>query len=441
MSSASKVLTRDRNILTGIVSGIAGRGIGLLAPFLVMPAMLTHLGSANFGIWMTIISITSMAMFIDFGIGNGLLTKLSKAHSNEDDITSRQLIATGYLTLTLIAVSACVLLLLSMYLLSIFGQANMWQISDGSASQIIIVTGIAFIIGIPISVIQRIMLACQETARINAWQIAASFVAVCSCYTAIHAKLSAGMAVAAYSITPMFIMLFATASFFSRYRKLIPNRKDISLSHAKELMTLGSYFFVLSIITSIALNSDNAIIAYVLGAEAVTEYAIPAKLASVLALLVTTLFLPLWAGNSDALARKDYTWIKRTARKMSIYGGVVLVISGISLTFLSNQIIKIWMHREFDNGIEIIGGFTLLYTLFAVISPFNMILNSAGILKIQIMAWIGFFALSTGLKLLYLWKFQSLIALSYLTAGSYLFIIMPIMYISAQAIYKDKKCV
>jgi O-antigen/teichoic acid export membrane protein len=362
MSLTTKVLTRDRNILTGIISGIAGRGIGLLAPFLVMPAMLTHLGSANFGIWMTIISITSMAMFIDFGIGNGLLTKLSKAHSSEDYIASRQLIATGYVALTLIAVSASVLLLLSMYLLSIFGQTNMWQISDGSASQIIIVTAIAYIIGIPISVIQRVMLACQETARINAWQIAASFVAVCSCYAAIHTKLSDGMAVAAYSLTPLFVMLFATASFFSRYRKLIPNRKDISLSHAKELMTLGSYFFVLSIITSIALNSDNAIIAFVSGSVAVTEYSIPAKLASVLALLITSIFLPLWAANSDALARSDYMWIRKTARRMSILGGIAVGSSAIFLTLLSNIIIEAWMGRTFSNSMLVVAGFALLYT-------------------------------------------------------------------------------
>jgi O-antigen/teichoic acid export membrane protein len=64
MTQNTKAIARDRNLLGGIVTGLGGRGIGLLAPFLVMPAMLEHLGEANFGIWMTVVSITSMAMFM-----------------------------------------------------------------------------------------------------------------------------------------------------------------------------------------------------------------------------------------------------------------------------------------------------------------------------------------------------------------------------------------
>lgn len=100
---------RDRSIIGGVITGLGGRGIGLFAPFLVMPAMLSHLGDRDFGVWMTVISITSMAMFMDFGIGNGLLTKLSKAFGCDDWPTMRRLIAAGYAALIIIAFLGSVL--------------------------------------------------------------------------------------------------------------------------------------------------------------------------------------------------------------------------------------------------------------------------------------------------------------------------------------------
>lgn len=428
---------RDRSVIAGIGAGVMGRIFGLLAPFLVMPVMLKHLGQVNFGIWMTAVSVTSMAMFLDFGIGNGLLTKLSKSFGESDFFTMRRLISTGYVTLVLLASFAAILLSILFFIVN-GKQFAYFSPATKDGWWIIFVTGISFLVGIPVSVIQRVMLACQNTVSSNVWQIIGSIVGVVCCYGVVKAKLPAGIAIAAYSISPIVIMLLATFLFFSKYKNIKPSLWYFSFEKSKDLMALGSKFFFLSIITSIALNSDNLIIAYVLGANAVTEYSIPAKLASVLGLLVTTMFLPLWAANAEAMARKDYCWVRQTARRMTVVGGLSVGGVGLLLALFSEHIITIWMGRHFTNGMVVVTGFSLMYMLFSIASPSNMILNSVGNVRVQIKAWIVYLFFSSGLKLLFLLNFHRVDALPYIASICYLLSIVPIVYFAARSMYIGK---
>jgi O-antigen/teichoic acid export membrane protein len=437
MTLDNKAAKRDRNILNGVITGVGGRGVSLLAPFLVMPAMLKHLGEENFGIWMTLVSITSMAMFMDFGIGNGLLTKLSKAYGDDDLLGMRRLIATGYTTLTIISLTAAALLAFGLGWVAKLEQENVLHMTDAVAVQIAFVTGITFLIGIPISVIQRVMLSCQQNVQSNAWQLVSGFVTVAACYYVIHLNLTSAAAVAAYAISPILVMLVATAYFFVRKPELLPRRIDLSMSHAKELISLGSYFFILSIITSIALNSDNVIIAFVLGPEAVTAYAIPAKLASILGLLVTTLFLPLWAANGEAIARKDYVWIEQTNRRMSLIGGLLVGSMGLLLALFSEKILDIWMGRSFAHEAEIILGFTLTYTLFAIASSSQMILNAASMLRVQVIAWAVFLVISIVVKYGLVTMLHTSWMIPFVSAVTFFIFILPIMLIEAKKVYAN----
>lgn len=424
---------RDRSVRVGILAGVFGRIVGLLAPFLIMPAMLEHLGKVNFGIWMTAVSVTSMALFMDFGIGNGLLTKLSKAFGENDIFSMRRLISTGYGALVFMALFFSIVLLVVILL----GNEKGWvlQTAMEGGSWIVFITGISFLLGIPVSVIQRIMLAHQMTMSSNVWQIFGSIIGVVSCYGVINAQLSAEAAVTAYSMSPIVAWILATVVFFKKHKNIRPSFQDFSFVNAKMLLALGSNFFFLSIITSLSLNSDNLIIATVLGADAVTEYVIPAKLASVLGLLVTTLFLPLWAANGDAIARKDYEWVRQTSRRMTIVGGLVVGCVGFFLAIFSEQIIALWMGRYFSNGMMVVAGLAVMYMFFAVASPHNMILNGVGEVGVQIKAWSLYLFISSGLKLFCLMAFHRSDFLPYIGAISYLFTVLPAAYFSARYIY------
>lgn len=435
MNSGSRIKLRGRNVITGIFSGAVGRSASLVAPFLVMPELLGNLGEARFGVWMTVVSLTSMTAFVDFGIGNGLLTQLSRAYGGQDNRLMRSIIASAYGMLSFI----------SAVLLSIVGglaalaETGLVVIPylplDPESRNIIWVTLCAFAIGIPLSALYRILLAFQKNILANVWQIAGSAFAVIGCVISIRVGSEPWFVVAVYALAPLLSTAIGTFLFFSWSREVRPVLADWSLQRARNLLTLGSEFFLLSIITSIALNIDNLLIASRLGSTAVTEYAIPAKLASLLGLMVTTLFLPLWAANGEAIQRQDFEWIKKTTNKMMIIGSAAVGVAGVFMSFFGETVARLWMSREFHGATEIFAMFALLYFLLSIASPYQMLLNSAGKIKIQIYAWAIFLVLSVGGKYIALIMIEDAFIVPLVSAVIFAVCVMPLIIYNAKKIY------
>lgn len=437
MSFIENTKTRNKSIVTGIFGGFMGRSVSLLAPFIVMPAMLRHLGDVHFGIWMTAVSITSAAMFIDFGIGNGLLTRLSTAFGTENHPQMRGYIASAYIALSTIALAILAPLVIAALLLNAGWLKSIAQEYNKESINIILSCFIVFVLGVPTSIIQRIMYACQDAWQSNAWQILAAALSVSLSITAISYKLSPWQIVSAYSLPPVATMLASTIYFFIKHPQIRPKKNDFSRAYATDLLKIGGRFLILSIITSIALNVDNIIIAQRLGPEVVTEYSIPAKLASLLGLVVTTLFLPLWAANGAAIARRDWPWIRRTMLKMSMLGSIILLATGTTLVLSGDFIIEKWMERAFESQTEILAALALVSLLMAATSPFNMLLNSAGQIKIQIKAWLVFLIISATLKF-FLIPTNGIWIIPLTTAITYLLVITPSITISALGLIRKE---
>lgn len=427
---------RNHRIVTGILGGALGRSISLLAPFIVMPIILHTLGAYLFGVWMTVLSFTTMALFMDFGIGNGLLTKLSYANGLNNHSEMRAYIISAYISLTVIAFILVSILLLLFFLTNF----NFFYLGLKSqeALYIVFASAIIFILGIPISVIQRIMYAKQQILKFNLWQISGAFFSLFFCYIAVLLKLSSWLIIFAYSAPPLIILIVATVIFFNDNKEISPQLSSFSKEKSLDLLKIGSKFLVLSILTSIALNVDNVLISFKLGSEAVTDFVIPAKIASLLSVVVTTLFLPLWAANGEAIAKKDYGWVLKTTKKMMFLGALVVFLCSIPLILFNKEIINLWMGREFKNQQEILIFLCLLSFGMAITSPLQMLLNSLGRIQIQIKIWVIFLFISIALKLIFL-DGSALWVVALISSGTYFFIVIPILIYSILNVFKELK--
>lgn len=434
MSNSLALRLRNHRVVSGVLSGLLGRGVALLAPFVVMPAMLRYLGDVEFGVWMTTVSITSMALFLDFGIGNGLLTHLSRAYANDDLSKMRSYIASAYVALTTISLVVVAVILGGSFMTAAWIPLQAAQENENSRN-IVVVTLLAFACGLPLSIIQRVMYACQKSALSNVWQLLGGIASVFLCYLAIHMRLPVWVVVSAYAAAPLAILIAASAFFFQRHPQLVPRISSLSRERGIELMRLGSKFFALSIVTAISLNADNLIITSRLGAAAVTEYAVAAKLASILALIVTTAFVPLWAANGEAFAKKDFHWIRKTSLRMSLIGGSGVAVIGSFLAISSDFIIFHWMGRKIDGLSEMMAVWTVFYALLAITSPFNMVLNSVGLVRVQIQAWSLFLAVTLIAKYLALGMLSDLWIVPLISTVAYLFLVAPTAILAAGNVY------
>ena len=348
-------MARSRHLIHAIIGSVGGRAATLLAPFLVMPVMLTHLGPRDFGVWMTAIAVTNIAQFADLGIGNGLLTRLSAAFARDDRHAVRANIASGYAVLCAVALP---LMIAGLALMTALGPA---------VSPIYGATLAAFAVSIPASVIQRVLYAAQQVVRANLWQIAAAALSVGTAFAAIAANWSPAAVVLAYALMSPAMMVVAAVVTFAQRPEIAPRIAAINRSTVRSLMGLGSRFLVLAILTATAMSADNIIIALQLGEAAVTDYAVPARLGSLLTLVVGTMMMPLWSTYGDAMARGEPGWVWANARRMALIGfGAVLVV-GTCLTLFIDPILTLWMGLNFTDAAWIIGGLTVFSAVTAKI--------------------------------------------------------------------------
>lgn len=415
MSATSIAPSRMTKVLHGVAGGFAGRVVTLIAPFLVMPALLADFGERGFGIWATAVSLTTMAAFLDFGMGNAVLTGLSRALATDAQGEARAVIVTGYLVLMAIAGTLVSLLLVGV---ALFAPVMM---PSFSAQELAILQAIllAFFLSVPISLVQRLLFAQQKIVQANAWLIAGSAVSVSLCLLAIQGGLSAGWVAFFYAIGTPAILLLATLVFFLRNPYLRPSLRDYDPAIARSTVGSGSAFFLLSILTSVGLNIDQVLITAMFGAEHVVNYMVPYRLASVLMMVVTIFYMPLWPANAEAMARNDWAWVRRNNLRMSLFGSTLVAVFGVCLYLASDWIIMLWMRQEFPGQSEVLAASVLLAVIMSLTSPFNMILNASGVVIPQVGIWLVFITGSVLAKVMIasenqLWLFPGISSLTYL---------------------------
>ncbi|MBA4790523.1 MAG: oligosaccharide flippase family protein [Rhizobiales bacterium] len=417
--AASVSRERTYRLVLGILGGAAGRGASLLAPFIVIPAMLHHLGPVDFGIWMTAVSATTLAAFSDLGIGNGLITKLARAYGANDKAQMRSLVSSAYAALT----GMSVLLLVAFGLFMALADTLDLGLAPQSHG-IIAATFCAFIVGVPTSLIQKVMYARQRVWQTNAWQFLGSLLSVGLCLGAIHLGAAPWVAVLAYSLAPTLALLASTVAEFRRFPDLTPRPGAISAETAKALISMGSRFLLLSLLTTAALNSDPLIIAYKAGPDAVTPFSIASKLGALLGLIITSANLPLWPAFGEALAKGDQRWIRRHALLSSLGGACAIAVVGAGLTLFGETIIRLWVGRPLPDQTELLGFISALYTATAAASPFIMLLNARGFIRPQLIGWAFMLAICVPLKI-WLFNGDNIWVIPCITFIGYLVFILP----------------
>lgn len=412
---------RARRLASAILANLIGRFATLLAPFAVMPAMLHHFGDAEFGVWATAVSLTSVAVVADLGIGNGMLTRVSAASGRSDNAAIRRYASSAFAVVTTVALGLLVLVL------------SGFAVFRGPPVALVVFC--AFFVGMPGSTFYQMLFGLQKVPLANALQTVGAALAVCGALGAIVFQAPPWAVALAYSLPPIAITYLGAAGYFLRLPEHRPAFRLIESSSATDLVGLGSRFFVLSILTAVTLNIDNAVITSIAGPDAVTAYTIPMRLGSLLSLVIMALYMPMWGANGEALARGEYGWVRRSAIRMSLAGAGVVFLGGVGLWAVGGWLIQLWVGRAFENQELVLASFVLLSTVTALTSPFNMVLNAMGRVTVQIYPWLAVLFLTLALKVLVApiatWPFAAITGLSYAAVISPLIIVTALKALKA----------
>jgi O-antigen/teichoic acid export membrane protein len=309
---------RLARILHGSLSALVGRGVGLLVSAITLPLTVRYLGPQRYGIWVTVSSTIIMLAVLDLGIANSLTNSISRAYAAADPEAGREAARRSYASAFWISAAlACLLAIIAALLWPHISWSSLFHLPDPAAAHeasLCVAIALAFfLLGLPLNLINRVLSGFQQTQITNYFNLVANLGSLAAILTVIafHGSLVHLMCSYSASLLLGTIFLNLWVHFWDK-PWLFPLPNTVSTPEIRSLIASGSGFFILQIAGLVVFNSDNLVITHYLGASEVAPYSVAWRLAGYAAVLQTAVFPSLWPAYSEAYARGDYAWVRRT---------------------------------------------------------------------------------------------------------------------------------
>lgn len=369
-----------KNILLSI--GI--KACSILVSLVLVPLTLGYLNKYEYGIWLTLSSTLMWINYFDIGLGNGLRNKLAEALADSDVKIGQVYISTTFALLTIIMV----VFYLLYYVCHFFFSWNaILNISSNELStdldNLVLLVLLFFCLNFILKVIGNVYLA-KQLSVVNDLMI---FVAnVCSCIIIYILTLTTEGDLAkvalVYSVSPVVVYLLAYPITFSYlYKDLAPKWSCINFRYSKSLLSLGGQFFIVQIACLIIFSTSNLFITQLCSPSEVTVYNIAFKYFSVITMAFIILITPFWSAATDAYARKDFAWIKRSVGMMMKFWALLEIVALIML-LVADYVYNVWVNLTIPFSLSI-----LMFLYVSIVNWNNLFayfLNGIGLVRTQL---------------------------------------------------------
>ena len=400
---------------------MVARAVTSLVPLLLIPITISYLGPERYGVWMSLTSITSMFLWADLGLGNSLLTRLTPLIVSGSWQDGRVMVSTAYRVLGSLAAGGLVLAVVSYWILPWADMLNAPETSSPDAIALVCLA--AFALNVPLSLVHRILFALQRVPTSNLVQLVGALSSLAAAAAAVHVSAPAVVVVALVVLAPVAVNGVSTVLLFARVVRLRPVA-GMRGSASRGLIKSGLRFVLVGFLTAVSLNVDYLIVAHVDSVGAVASYSVVARVFLSLGLLVTIVNLPLWPANSEALARRDFDWVRRTTKRMVIASGSAVLASGLVLAAVSSPLLSWLGNDEVSASVGLLLGFVTFWTLVAVASPLFMVQNAAEALRPQTVGWAVYLLVGVPAKL-WIGRAHGVVWLPWASFGLYLIAVIP----------------
>jgi len=376
---------RYRRITFTAVSSCLARATSLLAMLVSVRLIVNHFGTERYALWATITSTVTLLVFADFGIGNGLLNAISESDGKDDQEAAISYVSTAFFVLLAVALFAAFSLWFSYPFVPwarIFNLTSpVARQEAGPAAAIFI---LCFLAQLPLGVVQRIQLGLQEGFITQMWSAAGNLLGLLGLLVVIRFHAGLPLLVLAVAGAPVLANLLNAATVFGVQRPwLRPHLDHISGAAARRILHLGFLFFILQIAGAVSYQTDNLIIAQVLGATAVAQYAVPFRLFAMIPAVLSMVFVPLWPAYAEASARGDVGWVKSALRRSMLLGVAVAVPANVLLIALGRPLIRLWIGPQIVPSLLLLVGLATWAVLMGVSGPLAAFLNGIGVIRMQ----------------------------------------------------------
>ena len=375
---------RYRRATLTTATSLVSKAASMLTLLVSVPLTIGYLGAERYGIWMTITSTVALLGFADFGIGNGLMTTLADALGREDNRSAQTAIASAFWMLG--GIAAFIALGLAV-VYPFVNWAGIFNVHSDLAIRetgptLIVVLG-CFALNLPLGIVSRIEGGTQSGYIQNLWVTFGSLVALAGLLTAVSTHAGLPMLVLSVSSAPVIAAIGNGAQLLRKYSWVRPSLPYCNKDSMGSLLRVGLMFFIVQVSIAVAYQSDNLVIAHYMSARMVTPYAVPARMFSVVAIILSVLMAPLWPAYAEAIAKGDRAWIAKAFRRSLSVSFIIAfpIVSG--LVVFGNLALKLWIGGRVQASILLLALFGARCLMSAFLYPVSMLLNGLGEMKFQ----------------------------------------------------------
>jgi O-antigen/teichoic acid export membrane protein len=335
---------RLEGILRGGLTGMLGRGLSLLASLVTLPLMVRYLGSAEYGIWITVNSTVLMLAVLDIGISSTLINAISRAAADEDPAKAKGYYATAFWITVGISLLLALIAMVLWHLIDWSALLGLHNANDAQqASKCAIASLLFFLLNLPLSLANKVLSGFQKVQVANYFSMINSVLGLIAILLGISMRLSlSGIAIAYFSAMLTGAIFLNVWVCFVSHPWIRPQPGDVHAGYVAELFGEGILFFVLQIAGILVFNTDNLVISHYCGPASVTPYSVSWRLLSYASMLHGLLIPSLWPALSDAYHRRELDWVRKTYRTFMKYTMTGVVAMAIVLALTGRLIIRVW---------------------------------------------------------------------------------------------------
>lgn len=376
---------RHRRIAWTTVTAGTAKLAAAAAMLISVPLTLGYLGPERFGLWMAISAVISMLGFADFGLSNGIMNAVSHASGRSDNRAIHQTVSNGFIMLATVG-GLVMLLFVAAY--QYVPWPSVFNVSSTTAAlesgPVVLVLVFCFIATLPLGATHKIQLGLQQGYWGNLWEAVGSVLGLLGIIVAI--QLEAGLQWIALAVAgvPLIFRAANTLVFFGyQENALLPRFSHLNVGVVRQLIRTGFLFFVLQLAVIVGFQSDNIIIARILGVEAVAGYDVALKLSTLPAMFIGLVVVAQWPAYGEALTRGDSGWIRDTFIKTIRLSLLFAVPFALVLYSWGDTLIKFWAGPEVVPSTALLAGMSIWSVMMVLGSVIAALLNGLHVVKFQ----------------------------------------------------------
>lgn len=376
---------RSTKVLINTLLSFGVKGGSILVGLLLIPMTISYINPVQYGIWLTISSIVGWMSFFDVGMGHGLRNYVSECLAHDRYEEAKMYISTTYAVLSIISVILFGVVILVNPFINWRSFLNIPSSIMVDIHFVVLLVFCSFCVQFVVQLINTILLAVHESAK-SAFIIFIGQLSVLLAISTIKQFVEGSLINLVLILTgvPVLVLIISSIIFFKTRLKIIaPSFKSIDFSYAKKVLNIGGGFFIIQIGAMVLFQTDNIIITRVIGPQAVTQFNVFYKMFSVITMIFSIIVTPYWSAFTDAYAKEDFKWIKKSISKIR---RIALCLSFVSILicFSSDILLKIWVGNTISVNMTLSISMTIYSIIFMLQTAHVFLLNGIGKIRIQL---------------------------------------------------------